>query len=349
MARPSARGHAVPGFIVWVRKAGKVLFPFCVLAASSLRADDPQKTFDAIFPDAQKVTQPKDRAALGAKLLTYAKQLDAQTPDDIALRAFILRKAYDFSLADAAGYDAAIESASLLREHDPWRARYWQDQHLRVAELKYRKSKIGPERSAAGHAYLELLVAYADGLFKEKQYNLARRRYEESLNVAYEVNSPGRAEIRKKLDITKARLAVKYQIEGLEKQLDEQKGGPAARALIVRLLTELDDPEQAEKYVADGRDEKLANIVKLARRPLTQLGEADAMELGDWYASFAPKASGDSLAVVGERASACYRRVLDLHSAADAQRLAATAALERVQKLLEVAATTQPAPTTKAR
>ncbi|MBI1374903.1 MAG: hypothetical protein GC159_19470 [Phycisphaera sp.] len=129
-----------------------------------------------------------------------------------------------------------------------------------------------------------------------------------------------------KLDAVK----VAQREESLKAALQNATGDrrPAARRLMLFYLLEADNPEEANRYTLNV-DAPFKAGFKLARQPLKDLDEIDAMVLGDWAAELVGDAGlSDFHAQLKFIAADAYHRYLKLHGDSDTSTQRIKAALK---------------------
>jgi len=135
--------------------------------------------------------------------------------------------------------------------------------------------------------------------------------------VAYKLPNPNRlvSYIQASSYLSKVQAKNATHIETLKKSPDDLN---ARSNLITMLVTAMDDPAEAMRYVNEDVDEKFRTFVPMAARDLSTLPVKSCKNLGDWYFK---ELSKSEVAVVKSRmlarAKACYDRVLKLHTGAD--------------------------------
>jgi len=147
----------------------------------------------------------------------------------------------------------------------------------------------------------------ASGLFNEAKL----------ATVAYRLPNPNAlvGYIRASSYLYKTQNKIAAHIETLKKTPDDLD---VRSSLITMLVTVMDDPAEAMKYINEDVDEKFRIFVPMAAKDLSELPVDVCKNLGDWYFK---ELSKSAVAVVKSRmltrAKACYQRVLELHTGAD--------------------------------
>ncbi len=304
-----------------------------VLVALPLLADDPNATFDSLFGSEAKTVKAGPRAAdkvqFAKKLLDAAAGVSADKP----FQAVLYNKSSEFALlAGADGYPLAIQAMESLARAQPEQKAVADKQLLLISEKQYRTA-TGPQRAAAGKAYLSRLVALADSQLAAQQWDEAAASYRQAVPVASQVNPTQSAELAARIKGIGERREMQQKIETLRKRLATgSSDAKAAAELISLLLVEAVQPDEAAKYVSATSDALLKKVVEWSRKNADALAEDEALELGKWYRAQIASATSTGKANAANRATECYERFLSVHRTEDAQRLGATIALQELKK-----------------
>ena len=304
-----------------------------VLVALPLLADDPNATFDSLFGSEAKTVKAGPRAAdkvqFAKKLLDAAAGVSADKP----FQAVLYNKSSEFALlAGADGYPLAIQAMESLAKAQPEQKAVADKQLLLISEKQYRMA-TGPQRAAAGKAYLSRLVALADSQLAAQQWDEAAASYRQAVPVASQVNPTQSAELAARIKGIGERREMQEKIETLRKRLATgSSDAKAAAELISLLLVEVVQPDEAAKYVSATSDALLKKVVEWSQKNADVLAEDEALELGKWYRAQIASATSTGKANAANRATECYERFLSVHRTEDAQRLGATIALQELKK-----------------
>ncbi len=107
-------------------------------------------------------------------------------------------------------------------------------------------------------------------------------------------------------------------VNRLEARLKEEPSGGLTRERLIRLLlVELDSPAEAAAHVTADCGEAVRTYVPLVAKPPADLAPQAAVELGDWMASLAERASPEGKRHAFQRAKACYVSALASTKEAD--------------------------------
>ncbi|MCX5672039.1 MAG: hypothetical protein NTU94_12040 [Planctomycetota bacterium] len=292
--------------------------------------------FQSVYgDDLKRAAATKDTAddiALAAKLLEAAQAAEAQP----ALLVLLCDKACVLGAADPKGYETALAAANLLAGKVPDRASACQEKVLAIRQRQYDAAR-GDQRTAAGEALIEALLATAAARAEADDLEEAAKRYRQALVVARAVRSAKADEIEGDLKALTERQKVLAKVAGLESQLTaEPANGPVRDQLVLLLLVELDNPADAAKYLTDASDAALRKFIPAAAKPIEEAPELACAELGDWYRDLAAAAGATTGGKVNTltRAQAYYERFLALHAAADMDRTRVELVLKKVEEEL---------------
>ena len=270
----------------------------------------------------------RDAADFAAKLLKAANSLSEQKD----LQALLCEKAYEFGLKSPSGQQTAAEAMKSLMEVAPEKKAQAQERLLKLYQTRYAKS-AGDERKRVGQELLDLLAGCGDELAAGKQPAEALVLYRQALSIATTDKSERIREILDKIKQVSSGQESARKLKTLKARLESDPKDAAARTeLIVAYLGEFDNPAEAVKLLASDLDERLRTYLPLSAKPVEELQEAACLELGNWYAELADKASAAGKGVLLGRAKGCCERYLELHTAQDVARLKGKMLLDKVAK-----------------
>jgi formylglycine-generating enzyme required for sulfatase activity len=309
-----------------------------VLFLAGLAWADAASDYKSLFGDEEKAATAKGLKAapeFAAKMLAAAKTVGEQKD----LQTLLYEKAYEFGMKAPAGHATAIEAMKLLIDSAPEEKRAASQEKL-LSALQVRHAKAtGDDRKRMGEEIIALLVTWGDAQADAQHIAEANTLYRRAWTVASAGQSPRTKEILEKIrDLTAAQESDK-RIADLKAKLEKDPRDPAARAaLIVANLGELDQPAEAARLLTVDVDESLRTYVPLAAKKVDDLDEAICIQLAEWYASLAEKASPAGKGVILGRAKECCQRFLVLHTTQDAALLKCKMLQAKVDKALEKAA-----------
>jgi formylglycine-generating enzyme required for sulfatase activity len=293
--------------------------------------------YQTLFGEEEKAVAAKGAKAapeFAAKVLAAAKSAGGQKD----LQVLLCEKAYEFGMKAPAGYGTAIDAMKLLIESAPDdKKAAAQDKLLAALQLRCTKS-TGEERKRVGEELVDLLVAGGDARAEAKQPTEAIALYRRALAQATAGQSARTKEIMDKIKDLSATLESEKKLADLKARLEKNPADAAARtALILLYLGELDSPAETAKLLTADLDEGLRTYVPLAAKKVEDLEEATCLQLAEWYANLAEKASPAGKGILLGRAKGCCGRFLVLHTTQDAALLKGKMLLAKVDKAMEKA------------
>ncbi len=312
--------------IVWV-VAG-----LAVLCLSSRVMGDAAADYKTLFGEEERALDGGARASAGfaAKLLQAAKGVGGQKD----LQALLCEKAYEFGMKDPAGYAPAIEGMKLLAEAAPDKKKHAQEKLLEAYELRFAKSARA-DRKRLGDELVDLLSDVGDERAAARQLTDALALYRKALGFANGIGSARAGEVADKIRQTTSDIELEARLADLKKKLKDTPKSVATRtSLILAYLGECDTPAEAVKLLSDELDEKFRTYVPLAARPVAELEEGACLELANWYAEMAEKASPAGRGELLGKGKACCQRYLEVHTTQDVARLKAAMLLEKIDKAI---------------
>jgi len=322
-----------------------------VFAAPALATpeDEALQAFNSLYGEEMKrslaTPDTADDVALAAKLLEAAKSITGQP----ALLAVLCEKAAELGKPTAGGRATAIQAMELEAEKVPERRTACIEKIAALRQMEYDASR--PEGKApAGEALIAALLALADAKMQAGDAAAASDACRRALAVAATVKSESRAAIQAKLESLAALQKAAQKVAALKARLQGAPTDAATRTdLIKTLVTELDDPAAAAKFVDTTVDAALQKFVPGAAKGLEQTPELACKELGDWYRGLADQAAGPAKTALVTRARAYYGRFLSLHATEDVARAQVTLAAKKLDEApapAETAKADTPAPKT---
>jgi len=317
----------------------RFLLAVLILAACPVvaAADEAEDAFQAQFGAEYKkvVASPAttDDAALAAKVLEAARK--EGTPP--ALAAHLSDRAYELGSKHPNGYETAVGAMELLADLAPPKKIACLDSIVEVREKAYRAAGRKPEdRAAAGDAYIEAILAAAQGHIQAGDAAGAAELAKKALATAKAINADSK-QVQARLDGFAQRQALTEQVADLKAKVQAAPRDPTLRNQLVRLLVvEMDDPAQANLYVDDSCDEAMRKYVPAATRDLQRTPALAAMELAKWYEGLAAGAGlGPAVKwAMLARTRNYYGRFLCCGGVAEVDRAQAAAAIANVEKAL---------------
>ena len=284
---------------------------------------------DDLIKETLGATRMRSEAA--GRLVAAAKKL----PDAPDAQRRLCEQAYACGILGPAGYPAAMAALDILQRVAPARSAEWGVKRLEVARLRYLRSDR-KTRPANGQAYVTLLMAQGQADRKAKRLAEATKHYRQAYSVAKAINLHWKQAIYDKATATAARAAMLDRVARLKAAVTKNPNdAESRRALVLACLVDLDRPETAAEYLNDRVDAPLRTNAALAAKPAAELADEDFLTLGQWYQTLADKTMMKHAKVrMLSRARDNLKFYLEVHTKADARRLAAKAELGKVVKLL---------------
>lgn len=295
-----------------------------LIGPATLTADNTnaETTYRDLFPHEPRT--PQDASAFAGKLLAYARPLTG----DKHLKLLLLEKSYEFGIRNPAGYSTATEAARLLPTVDAERAEESESKLVAVSRLAYQNAK-GMEKSQAASALIEQLVAQGDRQFDGWKLTDASKSYADAEKIAATVAPAARDAVHARQQQVEK---VGRKVESLKERVRKERGEDAARQLTLLYLLDLNKPADAAKYAALSDDIALKKYTTLLNGPPNEIGEADALELAQWFGRMAETTDATAISRRLRRTQArnFYQRYLALHITDDADRLKAKVAMDKL-------------------
>jgi len=276
---------------------------------------------------------PGDDVALASRLLGAAKAAENQP----ALLALLCERAADLGLADPRGFDTALAAADLLAAKVPQQAALAQDTVVAVRQRQYDLGR-GVDKAAAGDKLIDALTQASAAGTAAGDWEKAGKCVRQAATVAHAIRSDKAPTLEAQAKGLVHRQQVALRVGQLKTQVKAAPSNRQAREQLIRLLVvELDNPAAAAAYVDESCDDALRKFVPAAARPVGDAPELACLELGEWYRGLAAAAGTRPAgkAATLERATAYYRRFLDLHTSTDLDRTRVDLTLKKVAADLE--------------
>ncbi|MCX5648796.1 MAG: hypothetical protein NTX40_06840, partial [Planctomycetota bacterium] len=308
-----------------------------ILLASSLPvlAGEAADTFNKIYgEDLKRVAAtplPADDVALAKQMLGDAKEAG----DQPALLSLLCEKAYELAAKDASGYATATAAMDLLAGKSPEKKVECLRKNAALYQKQYAAER-GEAKTKAGEDVMAALSALAEAQTAAGDSDAAGLTLRQAIAVATAIRSENKAALQARLENLAPRQRVEKQIAALKAKLDADAKDEVSRKELVRLyLVEMDNPAEAAKFLDETLDEATRKYVPAAAKPVEDAPELACTELGDWYRGLADQAATPvSKGAMLRRAQAYYQRFLELHTAEDLARTAATLTLKRIEDAL---------------
>ena len=258
-----------------------------------------------------------ERSALLAEAVSLAG-------DNKKLKVALLEKALRYGMKSLRTTDDCKKCQGILTDlarTDLGRKPHWLSQQAAVYRRGSALAKSPTDKRKLAEAAVAALtgagnVSAAEGDWKKALGFFNRAK---STSMTYNLSNPSRLAgyIRTATYIYKARDRIAGHIETLKKSPDNLD---VRSDLISMLVTVMDDPAEAMKYVNSDVDEKFRTFVPMAAKDLSELPVEACRNLGDWYLK---ELSRTAVVIVKSRmlarARACYERALELHTGSGVQ------------------------------
>ena len=312
----------------------------CIAAIGAMSAPHaPADEIDDVIKEILAAARTRSEAA--GRLLAAAKKL----PDSPEAQERLCTQAYEYGILAPSGYPAAMAALDILDRVAPAKSADWAVKRLEVARLRYLRSDR-KTRPANGQAYVTLLMAQGETDRKAKRWAEATKHYRQAYSVAKAINLHWKQAIFDKATATAVRAATIERVARLKAAVTKNPNdAEKRRELVLVYLVDLDRPERAAKYLNDTIAAPLRTNAALAAKQAAELADEDFLTLGQWYQKLA---DGTMLKYAKvqmlSRARDNLKFYLEVHTKADARRLAAKGELAKVAKLLATLAPAKAGP-----
>jgi len=307
----------------------------CAMGAFAAEVDKAQELFQSLYgEDIERATKTRDTAddiALAARLLEAAKEAEGNP----ALLALLCEKACQLGAANAKGYETALAAADLLAANVPEKALACRETVLTIRQRQYEQAR-GSDKATAGEALLDMLVTGMAEDARAGNFDAATSRCRQALTVARAIRSPNVEGVgiwqKHLVEMQKAA----GEIPSLKDQLKADPTNQKTRDELIRLyLVELDNPQEAAKYVNDTCDADYQKYVPAAAKGVDTAPELACPQLAQWYLGLAKSARPGAKAAMLARAKAYCERFLAVHTAQDPDRADAAVTLKKAEENLK--------------
>jgi formylglycine-generating enzyme required for sulfatase activity len=316
--------------------AGRLALAAILLAGSVAAAtDEAADTFNKLYgEDLNRVAAtplPADDVALAKQMLEDAKKAE----DQPAFLALLCEKAYELAAKDPSEYATARAAMDLLAVKVPEKKVECLQKSAALYQKQYAAAR-GEAKTKAGESVITALGALAEAQVAAEDIDAAVMTLRQAVAIATAIKSESKAALQTQVENLASQQKVEKQIAALKARLDANPKDAASRKEMVRLyLVEMDDPGEAAKFLDEANDEAMRKYVPAAAKPIEDAPELACTQLGDWYKGLADQATAPaSKGAMFRRAQAYYLRFLELHTAEDLGRTAATLALKKIEDTL---------------
>lgn len=287
------------------------------LAASS-RADDAKQTFDTLF--GQKLKQVKatshraDDTALAEQLIEAAKQ----ATDTPRLVVILCNTAHDLTRSHEPSVALrAMRRLETLAETLPEKLSDSEREavHAKLIVLLTTLSRTGdPDaRDAAVKSLIARHAQAGDAAYQANKLNEATASYRKAMVLMARRNPAAVDSFREKIKLATTRARAVRRVEQLEQALLRDATDHATlQELILTYLLDLQQPNNAARYVSRVTDAELKANLQLAVRDVNELNAGDCLKRGEWYAAAMADGNGPREQAAGNAAMRSFRRSLKL-------------------------------------
>ncbi len=305
-----------------------------LLVGACAWADEAEDAFNSLFgAEYQKVTASPltvDDAELAGRIVEAARR----SGDSPALAALLCEKAYELGAKHARGYAAAVDAMELLAAQAPDKRLTCLDKIAALRQREFAAARKPQERTAAGSAYIDALLAAAEAQVQRGDDAEAGRLGKKALATAKAIGwDPG--DVQRRLDACTERARLARRVAYLQAKVNANLQDAKSRGeLVPLLLVEADDPVEANRYLDESCDEAMRKYLPVVVQGVQETPELACREIADWYLGLAagPSVSAAAKAAMLRRARAYYARFLEVHRATDTARGEAATALRRVEE-----------------
>ncbi len=246
----------------------------------------------------------------------------AMTGDNQTLQIALLEKTVAYGVKGMRTSDDCVRverAAGLLAAKVPEKRAYWTMQKAKVYRRMQLMTKSKAEKKALAVKIVEILVSAGEIAARQGDWRTSFGAYGEAKAAANPYNLLVKGNLTNRVQaimvLAKAREKVDKYAEVLTKKPDDAD----IRAKIIEtLLTTLDDPAAAAKYINEDVDQKLQAYVPLAAKDISEVPEEGCKSLAEWYGKELAKTfSSLTKYKMLQRAKRYYERALSLHDKAD--------------------------------
>ena len=252
------------------------------------------------------------------------------------LKVALLEKAVQYGIKSLRTTDDCRKFQGILTDlakADPDRKSHWLSRKAAVYRRWCILEKSPTDKRKLAEAAVAALTEAGSDSAAKGDWNEASGLFNEAklATVAYRLPDPDRLAgyIQSASYLSKAQAKIAGHIETLKKtpaDLDARSN------LIVALVTVMDDPTGAMKYINEDVDERFRTFVPMAVKDPSDLPVEACKNLGDWYCKALSKSA---VAVVKYRmlgrAKVYYERTLELHTEADVLSAALKLSLSQIK------------------
>lgn len=246
-----------------------------------------EESFGALNRKAAATRAFDDDLELAQQIFDATETL--KTDAAVPVAVYLLDRVFSLAIADAAGYDLALDAMEHRIKIMPAEAettRQRTEQALRRAYVRER----GEAKTAAGIRLADYLTMLGDLRAASSDFGGAARLYVQAQRFAKDVESPSLPDIEAKAIAAADREKLEQRIEQAQERFIEGVSRAAAADELVNIyLLEFNEAGEAAKYASGGTDESAKQFVPLLLRDPEDVG-ATALKLGQWCETLATRA-----------------------------------------------------------
>jgi hypothetical protein len=246
----------------------------------------------------------------------------AMTGDNQKLQIALLEKTVEYGVKGMRTSDDCVRverAASLLAAKIPDKRAYWTMQKAKVYRRMQTMTKSKAEKKALAVKIVDILVRAGEIAANNGDWKTSFGAYGEARAAASPYNLLVKDNLTVRVQaimmLAKAQEKVVKYADVLAKKPDD---ADTRAKIISTLLTTLDAPAAAVKYINEDVDQTLQAYVPLAAKDATEVPEEGCKSLAEWYGKdLAKNASSLTKYKMLKRAKDYYERALSLHEKAD--------------------------------
>jgi len=298
--------------------------------------DSAEAEFEQLFgAEVQRVVATVSKAddvELAATLLKAAGQPTTAAP----MKAVLCRRAAELAADHPDGLETAVNALNTLAALGDEHRIDALDQLVSIHQRTYARAR-GEDRLAAGADLIDALRRLAEARRGLHEYDAALSAYRRANFVATAVRDNDlKLRLKGDMDQTRADQKAHERLTAVKARLKaDPSNAQTARELVLLLLIDHDDPDEARKYTFLLKDETLKQRVPWAAGPIENVEEAQASQLGEWYEQLAQQAESDHARYTMLRRSSRYlARYLAMHPQEDLLRTKSLLIRQRVDDRL---------------
>lgn len=296
--------------------ASAISLTTCFGAKADSASDQAREVFDSLYGKRMKTViasrGTEDDVELANDLLSAARMVDENE-----LLTLLFDNAHKLASRSIGDYGVAIRSMRLKMNRIPATKMASLE---KITSMLNRKLMKAPrdQQEAICTQYVEDLESLAQMKDAAGDHQGALRIYRRANAAAQKLDQTRRSEIRDQLTDLQNRMRKRLKLNGL---IGKLKANPndatAAHDLAMFYAVEMDDASKALLCARKTRDADFIARITLTGKNIAILTEQESLQMGDWYASVARKATNGSRVAMMQRAHQCYSIFLQHHPTED--------------------------------